>query len=65
MINLNGGNEYREGRTDGLVRPYDSDDRRRRYLAACKVLDEQNALDEQEIFEEQNEQENDDWEDEI
>ena len=60
MINLNENNEYCEGRTNKLVKPYDSDDRRRRYLAACKILDEQNAFDEQKIFEEQNEQKNDD-----
>ena len=65
IINLNEDNEYREGRTNGLVRPYNNDDRRRRYLAACKILDEQNAFDEQKIFEEQNEQKNDDWKNEI
>jgi transposase len=34
IIELDGGNEYREGREDGVIRPYDSDDRRTRYLRA-------------------------------
>ena len=65
MINLNENNEYHESRTDGFVKSYDSDDHHRFYLTACKILDEQNALDEQKIFEEQNEQKNDDWKNEI
>ena len=31
VIALNGGNEYREGRDNGVVRPYNSEDRRIRY----------------------------------
>ena len=32
VIELEGGNEYREGRTGGMVRPYDAEERRSRYL---------------------------------
>ncbi len=32
IIELDGGNEYREGREDGVIRPYDPQDRRTRYL---------------------------------
>jgi hypothetical protein len=32
IIELDGGNKYREGREDGVIRPYDPEDRRTRYL---------------------------------
>ena len=31
IIALDGGNEYREGRDNGVIRPYNSEDRRSRY----------------------------------
>ena len=34
MIFLDGGNEYREGREIGVVRPYNKEDRRVRYHRA-------------------------------
>ena len=46
VIALDGGNEYREGCTDGNVRPYDKEDRRRRYLTACRMLQNDEQDDE-------------------
>lgn len=45
MIALEGGNEYREGKSGGLIRPYDSDERRGRY----KQLYGRNASDESDV----------------
>ena len=40
VIALNGGNEYREGRDNGVIRPYNSEDRRIRYRKNMKPDDD-------------------------
>ena len=38
IINIEGGNEYREGRKGGAIRPYDSKQRRAEYAGIRKSL---------------------------
>ena len=45
---MDGNNEYRKNCTDGNVRSYDKKDRHRRYLTACRML--------------QNDEQDDEWE---
>ena len=67
VIALDGGNEYREGREDGLVRPYNSAERRAAYakqLAGyANTEDSRDVTIVQDRVEEEGEREEDLWED--
>ena len=43
---MDGNNEYRKNCTDGNVRSYDKKDRHRRYLTACRMLQNDEQDDE-------------------
>lgn len=45
VIEAGGGNEYREGRKNGIIRPYDSEERRRRYRVGFNQPEDDNWED--------------------